>query len=312
MIAHSATGPTTPPTIARQALAWAITWILPLFLGTAVVFAYLYMIVPPTDRPWYRPPPPKPGKSVIFRSLNHLHRVSDQAQAKAERKAKLEERRSAAISRGSAGPAGGPKSAVDDAEPGLDPTGAEATGAEATVTGHAFASPRSRAELDTLWKEYGDTPFDSEPLDEGWAQAHRSLYYQLFALTRDATFDGAPDSPVVSLREATCRSIRCELVLASTYHHELTLLADSLAELRLKRASLWRSFDRSAVQSQPAPSGDGTVYELRLVIAFASDLADLTAVSLGKRKILAQSPMGSVGSMGGPMGPMGPMGPTHD
>jgi len=307
MTAHSATGPTTPPTTARQALAWAITWILPLILGTAVVFAYLFMIVPATDRPWYMPPTPKPGKSVIFRSLNHVHQVSDDAQAKAERKARLEERRRAVKPKGtttidavidpSAGPnpVTGPGSA-SAAKPAaeLDPTIADAA-----VTGQTFTSPRSRAELDSLWKEYGGTPFDGEPIDERWAQAHRSLHYQLFALTRDAAFDGAPDAPAVSLREAKCRSIRCELVLASAYHHELTILADSLADLRLKKASLWRGFDRDAIQSQPARSGDGKVYELRLVVAFASDLADPAKVSLGKRKILPKSQMSLTGATHG-------------
>lgn len=326
MTAHSATGPTTPPTTARQALAWATTWILPLVLGTAVVFAYLFMIVPATDRPWYMPPTPKPGKSVIFRSMNHVHQVSDEATAKAERKARLEERRRAAASAEGADPPGSsdPKrptpttkidAAVDpaaglnpatgpgtasgakpeaDPDPELDPTIADVA-----VTGEPLSSPRSRADLNALWKDYGDAPLEGEPVDERWAQAQKSLHYQLFALTRDAAFDGAPDGPVVSLRDVTCRSIRCELVLTSAYHHELTILADALAELRKDRASLWRGFDRGAIQRLPAPSGDGSIYELRLIVGCAGDLSSPADISLRKRKLLPKNQMSPTGATHG-------------
>ncbi len=336
MTAQSATGPTTTPTFARKATAWIVTWILPLVLGTAVVFAYLLMIVPKTDRPWYMPPTPKPGKSVIFRSLNHVHQVSDDAQAKAERKARLDERRKAAAEKaakreakieakkGTAGGEDPPGSADPGALPAtttrLEGLAAPATGtppvaeptpgagpaqpdpqpdptvADAALTGQPASTARSRAQLDALWREHGEAPLEGEPIDESWAQAHKSLHYQLFALARDVAFHGAPDSPSVSLRDAACRTIRCELVLAGAYHHELTILTDALAELKLRRASLWRGFERGTLESKPAPTGDGTIYELRLIVAFADDLIAPGDVKLGKRKLLPLSQMSPTGA----------------
>jgi hypothetical protein len=280
MTAQSASGSPLHAFLRRPAVAFVQTWLLPPALATAAVFAYFFMIVPEHSRPWYVPPPPKPGKSVIFRSMNRSIQVTDDVAAKAARKA--------ATVRPTPSRSGTPTRPT----PATTPTPAAAPSADPEGD-IGFETPRPKAAHDELWERYAGVSFRAEPTDAAWATAHRNLLHQVFNLTRDATFQGAPDQPTLTLRAVECRSIRCELTIAGPYRHELDVLADAFDELRWQGAPLWRAVERPPVvpeASRDDDSDDAENLQMRLIVAFAADLPEPRALTLGDAPVVRATP----------------------
>ena len=68
----------------RSALARAAAgWLLPLLLGLAAVLAYMLLIVPPKERPWYVRPPVAPGTSPTARAYTRYLGIVHEARQKA-------------------------------------------------------------------------------------------------------------------------------------------------------------------------------------------------------------------------------------
>ncbi|HGG56170.1 MAG TPA: hypothetical protein ENK31_00035 [Nannocystis exedens] len=335
----SAPAPTTTTRRGLHRFAWAKTWLLPPLLGFAVLCIYVFSIVPVRSRPWYVPPRPKPGKSIVFRSLNRSAQAIDEATIKAERKARIAKSRAEREARKKkAKKNSAPKSAKDSATdsanhsvktpvktpakksanrsaqdsadhsadretpqvknpdsaigraaalPAADPAGV------AGGTPAAFNTARPRSVLDSLERRYGALPLRDEPIDEGWASAHKALHFQLFALIRDRVFEGAPDGPELSLREVNCHSLRCELVFVTPYAYELPLITEALASLRWRRRSLWRSFVRAGSEAKTV---EHDTFELHLVVAFAADLIALHDIQYEGSSLTRTNSLGPTGA----------------
>ncbi|MEZ4384479.1 MAG: hypothetical protein R3A79_24335 [Nannocystaceae bacterium] len=288
MTARSASGSPLHAFLQRPAVSFARVWLLPPLFAAAAVFAYMFMIVPQHARPWYTPPPPKPGKSVIFRSVNRSIQVTDDVTAKATRKAATiapapDVRKDT--------PARGAATASPPPTPAPEPDAEDDIGA---------AAPRTEAEHDALWERYAATPFAAEPTDAAWAKGQRGLLSQTVNMTRDAAFRGAPDAPTLALRGVECRSVRCEITLAGPYRHELDIMADALADLRWRGATLWRAVERRSVAPEPtsddSDEAEAETLRLRLVVAFAADLPAPQDLSLGDAPLVRTGAPGVTGA----------------
>ncbi len=323
----SAPAPTTTSRRGLHRFAWVQTWLLPPLLGLMVLWIYIFSIVPIKSRPWYVPPRPKPGKSIIFRSINRSAQAIDEAAIKAEREARVAKSRAAREARKKAKKKAKKNTAnkntankntankdTANKDTAKDTRATSATNKADTTIGRAAALPaalpvadptavgdrtsafstaRSRSVLDSIERRYGALPLSDEPIDEGWASAHKALHFQLFALTRDRVFDRAPDPPALSLREANCHSLRCELVFVTPYANELPLITEALASLQWRRRSLWRSFVRAEFDSK---SAERETFELHLVVALAADLIPLHEIQYKGSSLTKANPLGPTGA----------------
>ncbi|MCB9706478.1 MAG: hypothetical protein H6711_31820 [Myxococcales bacterium] len=289
----------------RPAVAWSRTWLLPVALACVSALVYLFVILPFDARPWYVRPPPKPGKSVIFRTLNHVHRVHDDVDAKLARRAPTPARPAAAAAANPpagkpgapAGKPGAPATADPaSADPEEDPGSPERSrrgGVE------VFTEPRPRAELDELWATIGAAPFADEPLAGPWASVHRSLIFQIIAQVREKTFKGSPDAPQVALGDVECRTIRCTIVLTSPYTHELELLVAAVERLRLRNEPLWRVSERGPLTPfvDEEREEESNALQVTMTLGFAADLPEVQALTLdGARLSPTISPLGAQAS----------------
>ncbi|MCA9661320.1 MAG: hypothetical protein KC486_23475, partial [Myxococcales bacterium] len=74
---------------------------------------------------------------------------------------------------------------------------------------------------------------------------------------------------------------------------ELDVLADAFDQLRWQGAPLWRAVERPPVVAEGAPDDDSDGPEnlqMRLVVAFAADLPEPRALTIGDAPIARASP----------------------
>lgn len=270
----------------RPPLATAITWLLPPALAIAAVGVYFGLIAPPQHHPWFTPPQPKPGQSMSARAMRKGKSVESDVYFRMRLPPEKTRPPSPRAALQRAG--GGDPTAGDDDErggvDGGDDEGAPTTTATTSTTPASAAaaapfSARPKATIDALWRRHQAQPLADEPEDAAWAQAHRSLIYQLSSLTRERAFAGAPDPMEAGVVEVTCRSVRCELVLSSSYPHELTLLAETLGRVRWGKRSLWRDFSSEA-RTEESDDDGARQHKVAITVAFTADLPPLAELSL--------------------------------
>jgi hypothetical protein len=133
--------------------------------------------------------------------------------------------------------------------------------------------PRTRAEVARQWRRYANTEFEREPVEGTWGKRTASLVNKAVVVARKQAFDGAPEPPRVIVTSTECRTVRCRFVLRSPFQHELTLLSETLEELRAAGRPVWRSYETKAVAR---PSDDAPVDEhyLEVTVAFMGDDVD--------------------------------------
>ena len=131
--------------------------------------------------------------------------------------------------------------------------------------------PRRAVRLGELRRELAHTPYDDEPLDEGFARAHEGVVAKAVAVARKEAFRGAPEPPQLDT-VVTCKTIRCRVDVCSEFPPELDLLTASMINLEVQGERLFESLDvehTTRGELGKTPAGEPC---FRIVVMFEKDL----------------------------------------
>lgn len=131
--------------------------------------------------------------------------------------------------------------------------------------------PRRAVRLGELRRELAHTPYEDEPLDQGFARAHEGIVAKAVAVARKEAFRGAPELPQVDT-VVTCKTIRCRIDVCSEFPPELDLLTASMISLEVEGERLFESLDvehTTRGELGKSPPADPC---FRIVVMFKEDL----------------------------------------